>query len=358
MAVALHASYFRYNFGDTLLCRVFADWTSGVSGEDIVLPLADERNRRLIGAKRKGILAGLGASRLVFGGGGYFSEPREGDIDKWSRRAYWRHIVVAEAAAARSIPYAIYGVGVGPLSNPSLREKVLKVFQGAKMVVVRDNESRECLDELGFDGPVEVAVDAIATLTPAELFRAPRAPDEKLARKAPGLRPLLIHANTNPSKHEFAVIDAAARWAEGRDDVAVVMADDSVSRRPLSWPKKLLERYPKLKDRVVVQAYRGDPDDLVSLLSSVEGVVTTKLHVGIVSTVLKRQVVSVPTHSKTRRFYRQIGLAEQCLEGDWQAQLPGSLEAWANGRSVDFSGFEALSRSYSYRDALEKFLRA
>ena len=54
-------------------------------------------------------------------------------------------------------------------------------------------------------------------------------------------------------------------------------------------------------------------NELLTVLDQVEEVVTTKLHVGIVATAFGCTVWSFALHPKIERFYRQVGVSEQCL---------------------------------------------
>lgn len=358
MTIALHGSYFRYNFGDTLLCRVFCNWVHQASGgEDVVLPIADERNRVLIGAETKGVLATAGARALLFCGGGYFSEPA-GDLNRWSIRAYLRHIWLAEAAMRRNTPYAIIGVGAGPLTVPWLRKRVQKVFQNAVTVVVRDQESFDFLTELGVTRPMIIATDAVLSLTSDAYEEDAGIVDLARDIHSSGRRMLVIHTNCHPTAKELSGVKAAAKWASSEPDVHVVFADDSISRRKVTWPDALVTEFPDLASRSSVFAYDGQPDRLITLLKKADGIVTTKLHVGIVGSVLERPVISLPKHSKTPRFYKQIGLSEQCITTgvDWPVELVARLETWKRGDQPDFTQMRRVIASFSYLDTVRSFL--
>ena len=54
--------------------------------------------------------------------------------------------------------------------------------------------------------------------------------------------------------------------------------------------------------------------EMCALLEKLDLVITSKLHVGIVSTALETSVISLPYHTKTIRYYEQIDAKERCLE--------------------------------------------
>ncbi|MBA4809159.1 polysaccharide pyruvyl transferase family protein [Brevundimonas sp.] len=358
MTIALHGSYFRYNFGDTLLCRLFCHWIHKVTdGESVVLPIADEINKNLIGAEKRGVMSTYNARALLFCGGGYFSEP-SGDLNRWSIRAYLRHIWLAEAAMKLNRPYAIIGVGAGPLTTPWLRKRVLRVFENAVSVVVRDQESYDFLIELGVTRPIVVATDAVLSLTDDAYTEDSHITALADQIHASGKRLLVVHTNCHPTARELAVVDTAAEWAASQPDVHVIFADDSVSRRKVTWPTTLKAKFPGLASRSDIFAYDGHPDRLITLLKKSDGIVTTKLHVGIVGSVLERPVVSVPKHSKTPRFYRQIGLSDQCVTTgeDWRAPLVARLNYWATAGQPDFTQMRKVIASFSYPAEIKSFL--
>jgi polysaccharide pyruvyl transferase WcaK-like protein len=55
---------------------------------------------------------------------------------------------------------------------------------------------------------------------------------------------------------------------------------------------------------------------LSAILSMVEAIITTKLHVGIVGAALGKTVLSFSGDQKIKRFYKQIGAPERCVELD------------------------------------------
>ena len=356
MTIAVHGSYFGYNFGDTLLCRLFSNWVHD-AGETTVLPLASEGNRKIIGAERKGVLATSGARGLVFCGGGYFSQPAE-NVKSWSRRAYMRHIWLGEAALARGTPYVILGVGAGPMTQPWLRARVARVFEGAQEVVVRDDESYAFLRELGVQRPITVAMDAALGVGDGAV-QASDPPAVLIEARKSAQNVLLLHTNAYPNEGELDVIRTGLAWAATQPSVAVILASDSVGRkRPIKWPALLSKEFPELANRTHIALYNGSPDSLVSLLGQVDGIMTTKLHVGIVGTALERPVISVPRHTKTPRFYRQIGISNTCVlaEGDWKPQVKDRLEAWLGGHREDFAEMRRVRAGFSYRDVIAKFV--
>lgn len=347
MTLALHGSYYGYNFGDTLLCRIFCDWTRAAAPDRrVVLPLANARNTALIGADGHGPVSALAARRLMFVGGGYFSEAATRPA-AWSRRAYLRHVGLGEAAAALGRPYGVFGVGAGPIRTPWLARRVARLCEGAQCLIVRDPESADFLHSVGVTREIQVWADAALS--------TPFVPDAVRADRPPTL---MVHISAQPSASEIAVATAAVRWGLAQKDVQLVLADDGLARRRRSvWAAQILANAPN-EPRLRHVPYDGDPSHMLDLIRSVDAVVTTKLHMGIVSLTQRRHVVSFPAHSKTVRFYRQVGLSGQCVPiADFEeARLSGRLNAWRAGEALDMGQFDRLRSAYDYEGALRRFV--
>ncbi|MFD0313142.1 polysaccharide pyruvyl transferase family protein [Streptomyces flavalbus] len=108
------------------------------------------------GVPQKGLLDALsGLDLLVLGGGGtlYDGEAR-------------RYLKLVRAAQERGVPTFAYAVGAGPLREPDDREAVRTVLARMDDVVVRDEESRLVLEEVGLEREVTVTADPALLLEP------------------------------------------------------------------------------------------------------------------------------------------------------------------------------------------------
>jgi polysaccharide pyruvyl transferase WcaK-like protein len=96
-----------------------------------------------------------GLDLLVLGGGGilYDGEAR-------------RYLRLVRAAQSRGVRTFAYAVGAGPLREADDREAVRTVLPEMDDVVVRDEESRLVLEEVGVEREVAVTADPALLLTP------------------------------------------------------------------------------------------------------------------------------------------------------------------------------------------------
>lgn len=105
------------------------------------------------------VLSGL--DLLVLGGGGilYDGEAR-------------RYLRLVRAAQTRSVPTFAYAVGAGPLTDSEDRDAVRTVLADMDDVVVRDEESRLVLEEVGLEREVTVTADPALLLGPEPFTEA------------------------------------------------------------------------------------------------------------------------------------------------------------------------------------------
>ncbi|CAL9277539.1 hypothetical protein SUDANB5_06068 [Streptomyces sp. SudanB5_2050] len=114
------------------------------------------------GVSRNHVLDVLpGLDLLVLGGGGilYDGEAR-------------RYLRLVRAAQTRSVPTFAYAVGAGPLTDSEDRDAVRTVLADMDDVVVRDEESRLVLEEVGLEREVTVTADPALLLGPEAFTEA------------------------------------------------------------------------------------------------------------------------------------------------------------------------------------------
>ena len=296
--ISLHASYFGNNYGDILLVKLFYNWIQEISDDlEINLPLAYKKGVKDLPTKRRGIVNLLRSKCLVYCGGGYFGEqPRE--KFKWSIRNFFRHIIVGIIAVVGRIPIAIIGVEFGPLSFVWSRKLVVWLAKHAKVVVVRNAESKEFLERYGVNNVIE-SVDAVLTLKPSGiksnknefLIHIPNirfAPEKYIL-----MTNVLIKALSDKAINAVTFIeDTYGQYSNGYESVFELFAESNISYS--------------------VSHYQG-PDALIEKIARAEYLVTTKLHVGITGAAMNKNVLAIYNHPKTIRFHKQIGNEANCL---------------------------------------------
>lgn len=303
--VAVHGSYFARNFGDTLLIKTMCDWLAETVGRENVFLAVEGHTKEqneigypvATGELRKTI------THLIFAGGGYFGEPNKPlrGRYRWYLRNYQRHMSwIGDYRAARK---AVFGIGVGPISDPVFRHAVRRLLRDMDPVFVRDETSLDYARKYRLHpGDVSLGIDLALSIEPASIG----------PRYAFG-----IHINSMPEPVLAQVTDALVSHLSHRKERApavTLIADTAL-------PSGSRSRYETLAKRmnlpVTFHEYAG-VDDLVAKIADCETVITSKLHVGIVASALGRTVISLPVHQKTARFYNDLSLQKFCLQGQRQ----------------------------------------
>jgi polysaccharide pyruvyl transferase WcaK-like protein len=325
MKIALHGSFMGDNFGDLLLLRLYTRWIKRISPEiEVVLPGASHAANRWIGADHVGWGKTRGVCALVYGPGGYLGAPGE-RAWRWSARNARRHLPPVLLARAMKVPWIVSGVGVGPLPNLLARVTGRLVLRGAESVTVRDVESSEYMDEIGLTSLLRKVSSDAAFLLGEEVSLWPEEPSDEDPK--PGRR-VGIHVTTHgaaPARTRDLLEGVAScirSLAESDLDI-VVFTDAGIGRAPTEVYSELRNLLPAMN--MVNKAYEGPPETL-RVIRGCDVVVTTKLHVGIVSLVHGIPVLAVGPHPKVDRLYRQLGMSDMRI-----ALNKATPEAVANG---------------------------
>lgn len=298
MKVAVHGSYFSDNFGDTLLVKLACDYVANIIGRDKVF-LAVKGN---VSEQKKIGYPIVAASNikdidlLVFAGGGYFGEPPLSRLKilKWSIRAYLRHFFLLRKFQDTKI--LILGVGIGPLTNKFLKMRVRQLLARSDTILVRDSESSAYIQQnICNTIDSQTCVDFALSLRPG--IRQSRS---GIAIHLPGLSYLELRT----------VVDALT-ISNFNTQRIIFISDNShhSHQKNVNDTKNIFEKYynknPNIK--FFLEHYSG-PDELINTLDSVEFVLTSKLHVGIVTVARGGKAIAIPLHTKTIRLYKQLSI--------------------------------------------------
>ncbi|KPV96915.1 polysaccharide pyruvyl transferase family protein [Pseudoalteromonas sp. P1-8] len=302
--IVVHGSYFVNNFGDTLLIKLLCDRIAFFCGKENVRlatdGLTEEQNSigyAVVNANEKNDV-----KHVIFSGGGYFGEPNVGIVQKarWVYRNYNRHF--AWNSDFPKAQYHILGVGVGPLENPIYRKLVGNFLSKCSNILVRDKESYNfCKDYFSLDD-VGVCVDlALST---------PLVEEER--------KGLAIHLDT-ASEAVIAKVLSFIK-VEHRDFLDAPL--NVIFDNHVSYNDEIIAKYKSALEKAgfTDSDYKLVPyvnvTEMISLLASFELVITSKLHVGIVTISQNGKVIAIPKHSKTKRLYSQLSLSQFCIEHD------------------------------------------
>ncbi|XEC95509.1 polysaccharide pyruvyl transferase family protein [Paenibacillus tarimensis] len=314
---ALHGGCFTENFGDELLLAIHSKWVKEIINGDVVLPYAINIYDQEVNAiKLKGIGALKAAEKLIYSGGGYLGEPNHDQIN-WGYSFFKRkHFVPAEYFKLTKKPYAIIGAGAGPLTNKFTRKEVIRMCKNAEITAVRDEESKKFLCEYGVPSEkIHVTADLVLSLGLEDLDALKKSKAKAFLNNVEGKKLIGIHlavSSENPNYGENAQIiqSSIVRFFNNNPDFIPVLIAD---KRNSSEQNQVIEELSKEFVHKYIVYKHSDIWLTCAILSQLDAVLTTKLHVGITAYSLGTKAFSVAAHQKTLRFYKQIEQNENCL---------------------------------------------
>lgn len=306
------------NFGDELLTELYAEWIRECDPSIRVTHVSVSQYGALSRTARESIEA---ASCLVFTGGGYFADGDFGSRHRLRRqlralrnRGVYRSVF--EYARRRNVPCAVVGLEVGPIKNPLYRSSVKEILRSARVVVVRNQASRANAEQIcGHAVAPLVHLDAALAVSPSRLSSIELddavngcGPDEVRV----GFHLHSVDDELDPTVTTDAVGRIVSSLSRERPVRLFYIHDqrksDAHPSRSVRAQQLIAESFPDTR----VLAYR-DPFRTAALIGTMDLVVTTKLHVGIVARALDIPVLALGGHPKIRRFYKSIGEEETCV---------------------------------------------
>ena len=301
--VVVHGSYYVNNFGDTLLIKLLCDKVANYIGQENVRLATPglESEQKSIGypvIKKEEI---SDVSDVFFSGGGYFGEPNVSFLRKWrwTFRNYQRHFSWIKPFLGSK--FHIIGVGVGPIQNPLYRRLVRNFLRRCDNILVRDVESKNyCNSYFPEIENVDLCVDlALGT------------PDLGLEKSK-----ISIHLDSSDSLVITEILSYLKNNLSNNAQRKITLIFDnniSFNDRNVNKYKRALEEAGYDESEYEFEQYNGC-SELIKTLSASELVITSKLHVGILTISQYGKVIAIPHHSKTRRLYSQLSLSEFCID--------------------------------------------
>lgn len=297
----VHGSYFNNNFGDTLLIKLMCDELASLVGKKNVF-LATKGNKSeqiLIGYPVLPKNRRLEVQYLIYAGGGYFGEPPASGLRlfKWYIRNYIRHVIWLTDFKKAKI--GVFGVGYGPLSLPLLRKALNIPLTKAQVILFRDKESLSGFNNYNKKSNVkrDICTDFALSVKPLSNKR------QKI---------IALHLPKVSIENVKKILEAIKESSYSSFDIDFISdGDGDFSTKYVSSIDNILYEL-EMKNTLRFTTYT-DIDELINRLSIYSFVITSKLHVGIVTIALGGKVISLPWHSKTIRLYRQLGVENFCL---------------------------------------------
>ncbi|WP_309062695.1 polysaccharide pyruvyl transferase family protein, partial [Streptomyces sp.] len=240
------------------------------------------------------VLSGL--DLLVLGGGGilYDGEAR-------------RYLRLVRAAQDRGVRTFAYAVGAGPLREADDREAVRTVLPDMDDVVVRDEESRLVLEEVGVEREVKVTADPALRLCP-EPFTGRMMRDEGLpaGTRLVGMsvrEPGRAAENLDESGYHALLAEVADFLVRRLDAYVVFMP---MERHDVRHAHAVLYHMTAPdRGRILNGAY--SPGQVLGFMRRLDLAVGMRLHFVIFAAVSGLPVLPLPYSGKVFDFARRIG---------------------------------------------------
>jgi colanic acid/amylovoran biosynthesis protein WcaK/AmsJ len=281
----------------------------------------------LSGREKEALLPWQSADLIVSTGGTYLVE----QYDLSAR------IFDFNLARRLAKPLVLFTQSIGPFRDSSLRRRLAAALRDARLVLVRDNESRESALDLGLSREsVYVVADAAFAL--GDIGRLSGVRERRLP---------LQGAKIAISVREWPYFHTKTRDAGMRDYSAAVgmlvghllakghevtflstcqgvpeyWTDDSVTAR------RILAAAGGVRDRVAVDSAFHTPTELLTKLGTFDAVVATRMHAAILALSAGTPVLAIDYEDKARRLFGNLGVPDWSV--DIESVSPSVLcQAW------------------------------
>ncbi len=341
--VFLHGSYYAPNFGDHLLLYVAIKKLN----RTVVLPFARHNAVRGLSGVCVGFFRNIfNCSSFVFGGGGYFGEPDTRKF-RWSLMFVLRHFIPFLLMRVFGRKIYIIGVGVGPLTYGFVRLMVKIIFESSEVIALRDAESVEyakaitdkkisLITDLAQDPKL---IDDYISLASLKEYRLP-------------LKYIAIHISKYMVPSEGDSEDLRLIFEKlHKLNYDFVFFVDSPSYDNFLLSNNLFYNLLPSGSRCHQVKFHS-PFNVAHIIKNSSGLLTGKLHAGIVACTLGIPTLSFPSHSKTIRFYRQLALERFCSGNEQNSVAVDEFFDLVN----NISSLNNMSVCYLYEKA-ERLLR-
>lgn len=310
--IVLHGATNTSNFGDVLFCDLFfkeikenlPEWNP-IFAEFPYYGVGDFVRKETLYDSHYSLLTQLKADAFIFISGGYFGDNKKSV--RLSFRRFFRYALIGGVMTLLKKPVLVLGVGGGPVYSKLNRKLFVYILNKAKVVHVRDQETKAYYEKNGVINDITVTADTALVIDSdriPDLDKAVKKDIQSCLEKTKLIFVHLVAVNTIDNLFAEKVVPAINSFLEEHLEYGIIAGFDGI----YEGNYKELKTYKMLAGKPVYFYNYSSAMGLCSLLKEVDLVITPKLHVGIVGSVLGKSVISTPEHAyKTQRFYKQIG---------------------------------------------------
>lgn len=300
------------NFGDSLFAYMFMKNIKEKNNNiEVIFTKISEYSKNELGIKAATMKDLFSADAMIYISGGYFGETHNETL-KGSLYRFLTYYTFGLLMILRKKPIAIIGVGAGPLKKKFLRKTVTYIFNKAQLISLRDEVSKDYMEKYGVTNKIITTSDS-AQVIDAEIYSIKKnCSDIIINFQSRNLKKILIHVTGLVGKELYydKVIKAIKETLVLDENNGFILTMDSINDNNSEFLNQVYNALPK--DRTVIYDYKN-PIDFLEVISSVDAIITPKLHVGILGCSYGKPVLSFPVHpEKTERYYKQIGYPNHC----------------------------------------------
>lgn len=257
---------------------------------------------------------------FISGGGGLLQDATG---KGWSISYYLGLILLAKIL---KVPIMIYAQGIGPV-NKQINKKLMKwILNRVDLITVRDNSSKELLENLGVVKPsIYVNSDPVFLLKKKNI--------NHITDSYPYMKEL-IHSDRCPligiSVREYKSKGADSKKMFARvADYLIENYQAKIIFLPFKFDEDVHmseEILSLMKNEAAVLKIKFEPEELLSVLSRLSLVVGMRLHSIIFSSMANIPFIAFNYDPKVKYFVEDLGLSELLLEIDGDISLKNIQE--------------------------------
>lgn len=252
------------------------------------------------------------ADMLVYFSGGYFGEKKKMFIR--SLKLYLKYFHIANYFILRNKSIVFIGIGGGSTKSSWYKAVLKRIlsYKGSRLIVVRDNETKQYFESWGITHDVIVTTDTAHVVSRDLLPPLNEHAQRCLSISNAGEKVMLLHIISTADYIEMmqkVILPVLNNFFQSHQDYCVVFIADQptdysiieMAYETLATNKKSIYEY-------------DDPWQLCALIEKCDLMITPKLHAGIYAAIFSKSVISLANHyEKTSRYYRQIGEPGRCV---------------------------------------------
>lgn len=293
--ILVHGAFQNKNFGDILLLDTLIDKLR-LNKKQIRVSNCCEYVSEELNLKRSSIYDTIFTRKIVFCGGGYFGE-RSKDKNSWYLQFMFRHMPIILISLITRKDIIVYGTGFGPINNVFAKFFLGKLFKNANFSALRDHESLKYIKDYYQFENVKFTYDLV--LSQKADFFYQKYSINPISQK----RRIAIHLPGTPNDLglRLKIIDFIISNANEEYEI-IFFSDNGLNKEADYFNTKYLNfKYSNI-------------NEVLGILSSSEIIITSKLHVGIVASIFSKKIISIYSHDKTARLYKQLGREDVCCK--------------------------------------------